>query len=35
MRELPDPPKETFRDWWKQRADGPTPRRDDTEGGRA
>jgi L-lactate dehydrogenase complex protein LldF len=25
MRDLPEPPKETFRDWWKHRADRPAP----------
>ena len=28
MRELPEPPKETFRDWWKPAPSAP-PRRDD------
>src|SRR3954464_9159461 len=35
MRDLPDPPKETFRDWWKHRAERPAPPRDDTDGGPA
>ena len=28
MRDLPDPPKETFRDWWKHRP-AATPTRED------
>jgi L-lactate dehydrogenase complex protein LldF len=34
MRDLPDPPKETFRDWWQQRTErASSPARDDASGG--
>jgi L-lactate dehydrogenase complex protein LldF len=33
MRDLPEPPKETFRDWWKERPPRPAPARDDVVGG--
>ncbi len=33
MRDLPDPPRETFRDWWRARGERPAPRRDAQVGG--
>jgi L-lactate dehydrogenase complex protein LldF len=33
MRDLPEPPRETFRDWWKERPPRPAPARDETVGG--
>jgi L-lactate dehydrogenase complex protein LldF len=30
MRDLPEPPKQTFRDWWKQRP-APPPQREDAD----
>jgi len=33
MRDLPEPPKETFRDWWKTRESRPAPPRDEVVGG--
>ena len=33
MRDLPEPPKETFRDWWQNREPRPAPPRDDVVGG--
>ena len=33
MRDLPEPPKETFRDWWQHRAPRPAPSRDEVVGG--
>jgi L-lactate dehydrogenase complex protein LldF len=33
MRDLPQPPKETFRDWWKDRGERPAPPRDPAVGG--
>ena len=33
MRDLPQPPKETFRDWWQHREPRPAPARDDVVGG--
>src|SRR4051794_12299025 len=33
MRDLPAPPKETFRDWWQNRAPRPAPARDPVIGG--
>jgi L-lactate dehydrogenase complex protein LldF len=33
MRDLPEPPKETFRDWWKQREPRPAPGRAAEVGG--
>ncbi len=35
MRDLPEPPKQTFRDWWRQRQPAPAPPRDDIVGGEA
>jgi Fe-S oxidoreductase len=35
MRDLPDPPKETFRDWWQKREPRPAPPRDEVVGGEA
>jgi len=35
MRDLPEPPKETFRDWWQHRAPRPAPPRDEVVGGEA
>jgi L-lactate dehydrogenase complex protein LldF len=33
MRDLPEPPKETFRDWWQHREPRPAPPRDEVVGG--
>jgi L-lactate dehydrogenase complex protein LldF len=33
MRDLPVPPKETFRDWWQHREPRPAPPRDEVVGG--
>jgi L-lactate dehydrogenase complex protein LldF len=33
MRDLPEPPKETFRDWWRNRRPAPAPPRDPVVGG--
>ena len=33
MRDLPEPPKETFRDWWQHRAPRPAPARGEVVGG--
>jgi L-lactate dehydrogenase complex protein LldF len=33
MRDLPEPPRETFRDWWRTRGERPAPPRDETVGG--
>jgi L-lactate dehydrogenase complex protein LldF len=33
MRDLPQPPKETFRDWWQKREPRPAPPRDPVVGG--
>ena len=33
MRDLPEPPKETFRDWWQHREPRPAPPRDAAVGG--
>ena len=33
MRDLPSPPKETFRDWWRHREPRPAPPRDEVVGG--
>jgi L-lactate dehydrogenase complex protein LldF len=35
MRDLPEPPKETFRDWWQKREPRPAPARDEAVGGDA
>ena len=35
MRDLPEPPKETFRDWWQKREPRPAPPRDAVVGGDA
>src|SRR5204863_5261814 len=33
MRDLPEPPKETFRDWWHRREPRPAPPRSEAVGG--
>jgi len=33
MRDLPQPPRETFREWWQHRAPRPAPPRDEVVGG--
>jgi L-lactate dehydrogenase complex protein LldF len=33
MRDLPEPPHETFRDWWRTRGERPAPPRDEAVGG--
>jgi L-lactate dehydrogenase complex protein LldF len=33
MRDLPEPPRVTFRDWWRGRGERPAPRRDAQVGG--
>src|SRR4051794_20293450 len=33
MRDLPEPPKETFRDWWRHREPRPAPPREPAVGG--
>src|SRR3954463_11524028 len=33
MRDLPEPPRETFRDWFKHRGERPAPRREPEGGG--